>query len=172
MSLGIIIIIGILALSGIIYWSTQVEKKSNKFQADFKLSASEFEQKFGEIKIGGTLRFWGNWFGKPMDNYHEIKKVEFDKLTNTLILILSEEEKLSIWNPSEIEIGRKELNIRNADKILFEWYVYGESQIDKNLRFESYIDNGINIEFITDFIPEKRTAECYRSESALSIIGY
>jgi hypothetical protein len=173
MSILTIIIIGILALLGISYWSTQTEKKTNEFQADLKLSASEFEQRFGEIKInGGTLCFWGNWFGKPMDNYHEIKKVEFDVEKNILNLILSEGEKLTIWNPSNIEIGKKELRIRKADKVLFEWHLYGESQIDKNLRFESYINNGINIEFTTDFMPEKRKTECYKSEPALSIIGY
>ena len=98
--------------------------------------------------------------------------VKFDNEKNILILILSEEEKITIWNPSNLEIGKKELRIKNADKILFEWYLYGESQIDENLKFESYTNNGINIEFTTDFMPEKRKTKCYKSEPALSIIGY
>ena len=173
MNLLTIIIIGILALLGISYWSTQTEKKTNEFQADLKLSASEFEQRFGELKInGGTLRFWGNWFGKPMDNYHEIESVEFDNEKNILILTLNEEEKLKIWNPSNLEIGKKELRIKNADKILFEWHLYGEDKIAENLKFESYINNGINIKFETDYIAEKRNDKCYKSEPALSIIGF
>lgn len=173
MSLLTYIIIGILALAGIAYWSTKTEQKANEFQADLKLSATEFEQRFGEVTInGGTLRFWGNWFGKPMDNYHEIKNVEFDNGKNILTLTLGEDEKLKIWNPSNLEIGRKELRIKNADKILFEWHLYGENKTGENLRFESYKNNGISIEFTTDFMPEKRNVECHKSEPALSIIGY
>ncbi|MDN3725523.1 hypothetical protein QRD02_14150 [Aequorivita sp. SDUM287046] len=173
MTLLTIVIIGILVLAGIAFWSSNAEKSTNEFQADLNLSATEFEQRFGEIKInGGTLRFWGNWFGKPMDNYHEIKNVEFDNGKNILTLNLSEDEKLKIWNPSNLEIGRKELQIRNADKILFEWHLYGESRTEENLRFESYKNNGINIEFATDFMTDKRKTECYKSEPALSIIGY
>ncbi len=173
MTLLTIIIIGILALAGVAYWSTKTDQKANEFQADLKLSATEFEQRFAEIKLnGGTLRFWGNWFGKPMDNYHEIKNVEFDNRKNILTLTLGEDEKLKIWNPSNLEIGRKELRIKNADKILFEWHLYGESKSEENLRFESYINNGVNIEFATDFMTDDRKTECYKSEPALSIIGY
>ena len=173
MNLLTIIIIGILALAGIAYWSSQTEKRTTEFQVDLKLSASEFEQRFGDLKFnGGTLRFWGNWFGRPMDNYHEIKNVEFYIEKNILILTFNEEEKLKIWNPSSLEIEKKELRIKRADKILFEWHLYGEDKIGENLRFESYTNNGLNIEFVTDYIPEKRKAECYKSEPALSIIGF
>lgn len=173
MSLLTIIIIGILILLGISYWATQAEKKTFEFETDLKISPTDFERDFEKLKInGGTLCFWGNWFGKPMDNYHQIKSVEFDSGTKLLKLTLDESEKLMIWNPSDIELARKELRIKKADKILFEWHLYGENKTDENLRFESYKNNGLNIVFSTDFMPDKRNTKCSILKPALSIIGY
>ena len=28
-----------------------------------------------KIAKSGTLRFWGDWFGRPMDNVHTVAKV-------------------------------------------------------------------------------------------------
>ena len=173
MSITLIIIIGILILAGLALWSTKADNRIAEFIAIQELTPYEFAQNFEKNTFnGGTLRFWGNWFGKPMDNQHEIKNVEFNKELNLLILTLSEDEKLKIWNPSNIEIGKKELRIKKAKRILFEWYLYGKSATDENLRFENYINNGINIVFKTDFMPEKRKDECFISEPALSIIGF
>jgi hypothetical protein len=172
MSLLTIIIIGILLLGGIAFFATRAEKKTATFQS-VKIPLDILEQEFGKVEInGGTIRFWGNWFGKPMDNYHEIENVEFDKTNNILILTLNDGEKITLWNPSDLEIGHKELRIKKADKILFEWHLYGENKIGENLRFESYKNNGLSIEFETDFMPEKRNVVCHKSEPALSIIGY
>ncbi|WMI68257.1 hypothetical protein [Mangrovimonas sp. YM274] len=172
MNLITIIIIGIILLGGIVFFATQVEKKTSTFQS-VKIPLDIFEKEFGKIEInGGTLRFWGNWFGKPMDNYHEIINVELDKTNNILILNLNDGEKVKLWNPSDLEIGQKELRIKKADKILLEWHLYGENKTEENLRFESYRNNGISIEFETNFMPDKRNVECHKSEPALSIIGY
>ncbi|WP_338731440.1 hypothetical protein [Mangrovimonas cancribranchiae] len=172
MNLMTIIIIGIILLGLIAFFATKVENKTTNFQS-VKIPLDILEKEFGKVEInGGTLRFWGNWFGKPMDNYHEIKNVEFDKTNNILILTLDDGEKITMWNPSGLEIGQKELQIKKADKILFEWHLYGENKTGENLRFESYKNNGISIEFATDFMPEKRNVECHKSEPALSIIGY
>jgi len=44
MSLLTIIIIGILILAGIAYWSTQAEKKTFKFETDLKISPTAQHQ--------------------------------------------------------------------------------------------------------------------------------
>jgi hypothetical protein len=136
-----IIVLGILASAFIVnrlnYWKKQKTESDTKV----KLSVLEFVQRFQELEFeGGTLRFWGNWFGKPMDNYHQIKEVKFDSVLKKLILILNEGEKIKIWNPSELKLGKTELRIEKADKILFEWNYYGEEKSNENLRFESYIN--------------------------------
>ena len=177
MNLLPIIIIGILILPAIFIWSKQNENKTikieHKLKFELELSPIDFKQKFESLKInGGTLRFWGNWFGKPMDNYHEIKMVEYDDKTKELILTLGELEKIKIWNPSNVKIGQKELQIEKADKILFEWHYYGKNKTEENLRFESYINARTRIRFETDFMNKNRKANCDLSEPALRIIGY
>lgn len=177
MNLLPIIIIGILILPAIFIWSKNNENKTLKIKPELKseleLSSIDFAKKFETLKIsGGTLRFWGNWFGKPMDNYHEIKMVEFKNETRELTLILGEMEKVRIWNPSNVQIIQKELRIEKADKILFEWYYYGKDKTEENLRFQSYIKKGTKIKFETDFMNNKQKTNCELTEPALRIIGY
>jgi hypothetical protein len=173
MNLQTIIIIGVLVLVRVVFWLKKKENKTRELQTELELSSVDFKQKFDSLKIsGGTLRFWGNWFGKPMDNYHEIKMVEYDNETEKLTLTLSEGEKIRIWSPSAVKIGKKELRIEEADKIFFEWHYYGKNKTDENLRFESYINNGVKIKYETDFRNKKIKADCKLSEPALRIIGY
>ncbi len=46
-----------------------------------KLLTEKFVQKYnkrqGQIE-GGSLCFYGHWFGRPHDNYHQLKLVTFD----------------------------------------------------------------------------------------------
>ena len=173
MNLLTIIIIGILIIIGIANWSKKSEKKTVELKPELKLSPIDFKQKFESIRIsGGTLRFWGNWFGRPMDNYHQVKKVEFDIVSKKLILILDEGEKITILNPSKLKIGKKELRIEKADEILFEWHSYGENKIDENLRFQSYVNDGVKIKFETSFMKKEQKANCKLSEPAFRIIEY
>jgi len=173
MNLLTIIIIGIIILAGIGFWSTQVEKKANEFKADLTILPTDFALDFKNIKInGGTLRFWGNWFGRPMDNYHEVKNAEFDKETKILKLTLNEDELITVWNPSKIQIGQKELRIKKADKILLEWYSYGAEKTEENFLFDSYTHNGFKIDFSTNLLPEKRVNETNILKPALSLIGF
>ncbi len=172
MSTQLLIIIVISIIIGILSWSNKNERKAGELKSELELSPIDFKQKFENLKIsGGTLRFWGNWFGRPMDNYHQIKNVEYDSVAKKLILILDEGEKIKIWKPSELKLGKTELRIEKANKILFEWHSYGENKIDKNLRFESYTNNGIKIEFETDFRDKKQKANCNLKEPAFRIIG-
>ncbi|MPQ49245.1 hypothetical protein GCQ56_19770 [Marinifilum sp. N1E240] len=162
-----LIIIGVLILLGIIYLSTKNEKVIDKFKFEQKISPIEFEQDFENIKVGGgTLRFWGNWFGRPMDNFHQIKKVEFNKETGRLILILDKGERVTVKNPSELKIGKNEFRIEKADEILFEWNFYGENKTEENLKSESYVNDGMEIK--TDF---RKKANCSLKEPAFRIIG-
>lgn len=90
----------------------------------------------------GTLRFWGEWFGRPMDNYHIIVDVQFNAQENTLILIFNEGETLTVWNPVNINSNSSELYIRRATKIRWQWFSYGQSQIHQNLYYKQYEKQG------------------------------
>lgn len=87
----------------------------------------------------GTLRFWGEWFGRPMDNCHKITEVQFNQQEDILILIFNEGETLTICNPANIEFNSKEFYIRNASRIRWEWYSYGNHKIAQNRYFQDFI---------------------------------
>ena len=168
----ILIFLGVSILAGIIFYLNRKERKRNSFQT-VKIPLEILEKEFNKIDLkSGTLRFWGNWFGKPMDNYHEIVNIEYNRIEDILVLILDESDKITIWKPTDIEISQNELKIQEASKILFEWYLYGQNKIDENLRFESYKKDGFKIEFDTNFMPDKRKVKCNISHPALSITQF
>lgn len=117
------------------------------------MTAKEFADRYNfsrQLFEGGSLCIWGNWFGRPMDNFHKIISVLFDTEKNKLTLTFDNKECLTIWNPSNITEEQGQLQIDNADKVLWEWYFYGKPQTKENLFFEEYnrVDN--NIEFQTN----------------------
>jgi hypothetical protein len=79
-----------------------------------KLLTEEFVEKYnrkeGLIK-GGSLCFYGHWFGRPYDNYHRLELATFDSITNTLTLTFDENETLSILNPQDISEFEKKFTI-------------------------------------------------------------
>jgi hypothetical protein len=70
----------------------------------------------------GTLRFFGEWFGRPYDNVHSIESAEAKD--HRLILTLNEKETLSIWNPSSFKINEDEFQIDIASRVFWQWYSY------------------------------------------------
>lgn len=92
-----------------------------------------------DILRGGTLRFWGDWFGRPLDNYHTVVSAEYDDKDCTLIIIFAEAEKCTIFNPSGIVNTKKEFYVSKAKKVIWEWYYYGREHISENLCKREYI---------------------------------
>jgi hypothetical protein len=93
----------------------------------------------------GTLRFWGEWFGRPMDNYHIIVNVQSNPYEYTLIFTFNEGEILTVWNPVNINSNSSEFYIRSAKKIRWQWFSYGQSQIHQNLYYKQYEKQGSSI---------------------------
>lgn len=95
----------------------------------------------------GTLKFWGEWFGRLMDNYHIIVNVQFNAQENILTFTFNESETLTIWNPVYINSDSSEFNIRIATKIRWEWYSYGQPKTHQNVYYNQYEkqDNSIII---------------------------
>jgi hypothetical protein len=94
----------------------------------------KYNKKQGLFK-GGSLCFFGHWFGKPYDNYHQLEYATFDSSTNELILIFNEKETLTIFNPQDITESESQLTIGLADKICWKWFSYGKPQTGDNLYF-------------------------------------
>ncbi len=113
-------------------------EKKQKETLMTKLLTEEFAIKYnkqqGLIK-GGSLCFYGHWFGRPYDNYHQLDLVTFESSTNTLKLTFSKKETLAIFNPQDISEFENKLTIGSADKIYWKWFSYGKPQTDDNLYF-------------------------------------
>jgi len=111
---------------------------SDEFKSEILCSPTpeEFVNKYGEngsYLKGGTLCFYGHWFGRPHDNFHELKRIIYENESNILRLTFSENEVLTIYNPVDISEYPNRITIKDADKINWQWYSYGEIQIENNL---------------------------------------
>jgi hypothetical protein len=72
----------------------------------------------------GTLRIFGDWFGRPFDNVHRV--VSADVRDDLLVIAMDDGEVLTVTNPSDIEIGAGAFRIGRADRVRLEWFAYGQ----------------------------------------------
>jgi hypothetical protein len=78
----------------------------------------------------GTLRFWGEWFGRPYDNLHCIVDCEAD--LDLLRLRFDGDEVLCVWAPRVATIDHQTFRIMDAARVRWEWFCYGRSKIEAN----------------------------------------
>lgn len=79
----------------------------------------------------GTLRTFGDWFGRPMDNIHSVVAAEAEG--ERLVLRFDEGERLTVWEPDGFEVEGRTLRLHRAARVLWEWYSYGEPKTPDNL---------------------------------------
>jgi len=91
-----------------------------------------------EIVKGGTLCFWGDWFGRPYDNYHIVVSAEWNTGESILTLLFRNGEKCTVYNPQKIVNEEKQFYISDAKKIEWEWYPYGQECVPQNLCKRTY----------------------------------
>ncbi|NHN24853.1 hypothetical protein FIA58_004105 [Flavobacterium jejuense] len=120
---------------------------------------------------GGTFRIYGDWFGKPYDNYHELKYAEFDKQLNRLTLVFKENERLEIYNPRHIFEASTFLKVVNADRITLTWFYLGKTHVKENQYYLDYKRNNNKIVTQTDVDWYKPTFDVSLGEPALIIYG-
>ena len=94
----------------------------------------------------GSLRFWGQWFGRPMDNVHTITAASADG--ESLEVRFDNGETLRVVRPTGWEIGERAFRIDNAALLRWEWNAYGNPPGKRY--FEQYVRNGDVIEATTD----------------------
>jgi hypothetical protein len=106
----------------------------------------------------GTLRFWGQWFGRPHDNFHRLVGCEVEQ--NILKVYFNEAEVLSVWSPASAIVSPLRFRITRADRVRWEWFYYGRPKIAANLYFEEYINSPETITATTNvdwYTPEFKT---------------
>jgi hypothetical protein len=90
--------------------------------------------------IAGTICVFGDWFGRPMDNYHKVMSCE--EKGNHIRLIFNEEESLDVWDGKGIEINQNKLTIKEASRVRWEWYYYGKPKTIENRFYIEHIVDG------------------------------
>lgn len=85
----------------------------------------------------GSFRFWGDWFGRPLDNSHKPMRSLIEK--DMLVVFFEDGEKLTVFNPETIISTDGEFSIADAARIIWEWYPYGEMMAAENKRRIEYI---------------------------------
>ena len=118
---------------------------------------SEAIEKLPSDNQGGSLAFFGSWFGQIPDNLHTLISINIEK--NTLILGFNMGETLEISDPSNIEIMDDALINWNASSVGWYWNSYGETPSQKNRyhykfrRLEDEVFTNTNHEY--SMIPKK-----------------
>jgi hypothetical protein len=85
----------------------------------------------------GTLRFLGEWFGRPYDNWHQITGAEAEN--GVLRLLFDQGESLSVWAPSGLKLDPQTFRIADAEHVRWEGYSYGRAKTAENLYFMDFV---------------------------------
>jgi hypothetical protein len=83
--------------------------------------------------VSGSLCVFGDWFGRPMDNFHKV--IKFEIKPDYLRIDFNDDETLETWNGNHVEIRNTQLLIHNASRVRWEWYYYGKPKLLKNRFF-------------------------------------
>lgn len=110
--------------------------------------AAEISKALPNLK-SGTLRFWGEWFGKPYDNIHTV--VSCDATDDCLRLRFDQGEVLAVWNPIDIQIDATTLRIGSATALRWTWYYYGRARSPENLFYRDYAGQEGSVVFRTNW---------------------
>lgn len=71
----------------------------------------------------GSLWFFGEAFGRPYDNIHKIKSINYDG--ELLVIRFDKGEELLVYSPEDIESNDKELKIGKASRVKWVYIPYG-----------------------------------------------
>ena len=114
----------------------------------------------------GTLKVYGDWFGRSMDNVHTAVGGELKGVAD-LVLHFDEGERLIVSDPRgcsfELVGGQARLRIERASRVRWEWYYYGRPPRPENLFVEEHWISG------TDVLASS-TADWYEPKFAPSLL--
>ncbi len=101
------------------------------------------------ITHGGTIRFWGIWFGRPMDNYHTVTSATLDEKSNILTIKFDCGETCIVYEPQGIVSSKNTFHIEDATRIIWTHYYYGRPQTSENLITSVYVKENENTVVLT-----------------------
>ncbi len=89
-----------------------------------------------EITKSGSLRFWGDWFGRPLDNSHKCISASFEN--ELLMADFADGESLTVYGAKGVHSDEGQFYICDADMIVWEWDLYDEPESEDKRRFIEY----------------------------------
>ena len=92
--------------------------------------ADQIQRALPNLK-SGTLRMFGDWFGKPWDNFHTLVSAEAEG--NCLVLTFDAGETLRVWDPAGFEGDAATFRIQRASRVRWQWYYYGRPHLPEDL---------------------------------------
>lgn len=117
-------------------------------------------------KLRGGLRFWGEWFGSPLDNVHMLVACHAEG--GRLVLRFDDEEMLTVWAPQGLSMQGRSLRIAEASRVRWEWFFYGRPKTRENLHFIDYARKDEAIEKSTNWPGENG---CDADAPAVALVG-
>jgi hypothetical protein len=108
-------------------------------------------------ELCGTLRFWGQWFGRPSDNWHQLIDCAAD--ADVLECHFHEDEVLTVWTPRCAVVERRKFVMAGADRVRWEWFYYGRPKLEMNRYFMNFTKTAVGIDTKTNvdwYTPELR----------------
>jgi hypothetical protein len=88
----------------------------------------------------GTLRIWGDWFGRPHDNQHRVVAAEVNG--TQLRVLFDQDEVLLVQEPAGSAIDGSSFRITAAQRVRWEWFYYGRAHTAANRYFLEYARDG------------------------------
>jgi hypothetical protein len=117
----------------------------------------------------GSLRFWGEWFGRPYDNWHTLVSCRAEQ--NILRLSFDQDETLSVWSPTGLTLDQSTFRIFDADRVRWEWFYYGRAKTPENLYFEEFTKSGEGISSSTNIDWYTPAFQPRKTEAAVEILS-
>ena len=99
----------------------------------------EFISKYKET-INGSFCFFGSWFGKPLDNWHQL--VSYETQDNYILMRFNEEETLEVWKPKGLSFDGYFM-IQDATRVRWEWFYYGRPRLPENRFYIEHLQKGV-----------------------------
>jgi len=88
------------------------------------------------ITKSGSFCFWGDWFGRPLDNSHKCVKAEFKN--GLLTADFADGESLTVYGAKDVFSDEGRFYVTDAEAVVWEWELYSEPKSEDSRRFIEY----------------------------------
>ncbi len=91
----------------------------------------------------GTLRMFGEFFGRPYDNLHSIVGAVIE--ADCLVVHFDQGETLRVWDPREVIANRHTFRVTFASRVRWTWFSYGSRHTPADVCFMDFrhTDEGV-----------------------------